>query len=201
MSRVIRKVASVGVGAIEILSTDAGSVGSLPPERSLGDCIRDAAPYDAVAQAGERQHLGHLRDMAEHVREIADLHETAKFDRTRDAALETANHCLARNHVLVHENFPWADREPSLGHERSQSRLGLGADLEVVVDHGGLPIEHEPPVTRVTLEQFQQLIDELNESQSEGLERRVPLPVPMGMGDDRYVRGHASEDTSGRPLR
>ena len=59
----------------------------------------------------------------------------------------------------------------------------LGADLEVVVDHRQLPVEQEVRVRAVPFHQVQQAVDESDQLQSEGLERVVPLTVPMGVRD------------------
>ena len=62
--------------------------------------------------------------------------------------------------------------------------LGLGAHREVVVDHRHLPVEQEVGVGRVGLELGEQLVEQVDQPQPERLERRVPLPVPVGVGDD-----------------
>src|SRR6185295_684148 len=86
-----------------------------------------------------------------------------------------------------------SDREPALGDELPDQRLGLRADLEVVVDRGGLTIEREaePGIRGHPLEQ---LVDEVDEAHAEHLERLIPLAVPVGVRDeiDDGAIGHAA---------
>ena len=65
-----------------------------------------------------------------------------------------------------------------------QALLGLGAHREVVVDHRHLPVEQEVGVGRVGLELREEAVEQVDQPQPERLERRVPLPVPVGVGDD-----------------
>ena len=79
--------------------------------------------------------------------------------------------------------------------EATQRVGGLGSHLEVVVDDRGLSVEQEARVREVRLEQRQQRVEQLDEPHAERLERRVPLAVPVRVGNDRdgdRVRvGHA----------
>ena len=67
---------------------------------------------------------------------------------------------------------------------RRSAALGLGPDLEVVVEHRGLAVEQEAGVRRVGFEQVEQVVEQVHEPQAERLERRVPLAVPVRVGDD-----------------
>ena len=60
----------------------------------------------------------------------------------------------------------------------------LGTDLQVVVDDGELAVEQEVAVGAVALHQVEQVVDQAHQLQPVGLERVVPLPVPVGVGDD-----------------
>src|SRR6266581_3229308 len=94
----------------------------------------DTAPDDGVTDAGSPQDLGHLGDVAEHVREVADRHRAAEGLRGVPADFEVANDRLAGHEELVHEDLPRPDREPSLGDEAFDPRPAFRPDLEVVVD-------------------------------------------------------------------
>ena len=54
------------------------------------------------------------------------------------------------------------DSRPAAASRRS-ARLGLRADLEVVVDHRHLPVEHEVGVRRVGVELGQQAVEQVDE--------------------------------------
>ena len=87
-----------------------------------------------------------------------------------------------------------SEMRPDAARRRNVS-AGLGSHLEVVVDDRGLAVEQEARVREVRLEQRQQRVEQLDEPHAERLERRVPLAVPVRVGNDRdgdRVRvGHA----------
>ena len=82
---------------------------------------------------------------------------------------------------------PMASRP--LAASRAEALLGLGPHLEVVVDNGHLAVEEKPCVSQVALEARQELVEQVDEPQPERLERRVPLAIPVGVGDDRNSPG------------
>src|SRR5207237_10225886 len=81
------------------------------------------------------------------------------------------------------QRLPGPDREPPRTHECPDPLLALGPDLDVVVDGRQLAVEREPPAL-VSLEQLEHLVDDVDERHAEGLERPVPLPVPVGVRDE-----------------
>ena len=152
-----------------------------------------AAPDDGPVDPGAAQHLRHLRDVAEHVGQVADPHRATELRGPGPAELQVADHRLARDEELVHEDLPRPDRQAALGDEPADERLGFRADLEVVVDRRALAVEREPEPA-VRLHPLEQLVDEVDEAQPERLERLVPLAVPVGVRDQ-------VDDRSGSPSR
>ena len=98
--------------------------------------------------------------------------------------LEVAHERLAGHQELVHEDVPRSDLDASRGREPPEPLGVLGAYLEVVVDDGHLPVEQVPLVGGVGLHEIEQLVHELDEAQTERLERLVPLAVPVRVGND-----------------
>jgi hypothetical protein len=139
-----------------------------------------------VLEAGEAEDLRHLRDVPEHVGQIADLHRAAELGRAAQAELQIAHDRLAGHHELVHEDHPRSHRQATGGGEALESIRRLGPDLEVVVDDDGLAVEQEPGVAQVPLEEREQLVEQADEPGPEHLERRVPLAVPVGVRHDRH---------------
>jgi hypothetical protein len=142
-----------------------------------------AAPDDRVLDPEQTQDLRHLRDVAEAVREVADAHRVAEVGCPCHPALEVPHDRLAADEELVDERLPRADREPSGPDVPAQPLLVLRADREVVVDGRELAVEREA-VVRVGVQQLQHLVDDVDERHPERLERAVPLPVPVGVGDE-----------------
>jgi hypothetical protein len=125
--------------------------------------------------------------VSEHVREISDGHRAAQLLGTREAGLEIADDRLAVDEVLVDERLPGADREPPRLNERANPSLCLGPDLEVVVDGRQLAVEREAQAL-VALELVEDVVDDVDERDAEGLERAVPLPVPVRVRDEEEQR-------------
>ena len=132
----------------------------------------------------QSEDLGHLRNVAEHVRQIAHLHDAPEGGAATEAHLEVAHDGLAGGEELVHQDVPGPHADPAGGRQRAEPPLGLGADLEVVVHHGHLPVQHEVGVAGVALEQGEQGVDQLHEGQAEVLVGLVPFPVPMRVRND-----------------
>ena len=181
---VVGQVAPVRVRAVEVLGAHARAVGRVPPERGLGDLGRHTAPHHGVLETGEPEELRHLRDVTEHVGEVADRHATTELGCPRQPELQVAHDRLARHHELVHQDHPRSELHAPGPRQALDARRGVGADLEVVVDDRSLAVEKEVRVRGVVLEEVQQVVEQADEPDPHGLERRVPLPVPMGVGHD-----------------
>ena len=108
----------------------------------------------------------------------------------------------AGDHVLVHQDHPRADLHAPGADERGEPGLGRGPDLEVVVEHRGLAVEQEPRVGVVALEEVEELVEEVHELDPVGLERGVPLTVPVGVRDDAHLHEECPASRSGyEPVR
>ncbi len=75
-------------------------------------------------------------------------------------------------------SLPRPDREPPFANERPNPILGFGPDLQIVVHRRELPVQCEAQAL-VRLELLEHLVDDVDERDPEGLERAVPLPVPV----------------------
>ena len=157
-----------------------------------------AAPHDRIGQSGAPEELRHLRDVPEHVGQVADPHRPAELRGACPATLEVSYQGLAADEELVHEDLPRADGEPAAHHVAAQALLLLGTNLEVVVDRRELAVERERELG-LRLEHLHDPVDEVDELHPEALERPIPLAVPVRMGDemDRLppVGRHCSEPT------
>ena len=107
--------------------------------------------------------------------------------RPATTRLEIPHDGLTRNEEFVHEDVPRAHRQSSGGGQGADPLLVLGPHFEVIVHHGHLPVEEEAGVGGVGLEQGDECVEHPDQAQPEALVRLVPLPVPVGMGDDGDV--------------
>ena len=181
----------VAVALGQVLSPDGGAVGGLPPEPAAVHGRRHAPPDDGVLEAELGQDLGHLGDVAEHVGQVADVHGPPEGRGPSEAQLQVADQGLARHQELVGQGVPRAHGQATGRGQATQGGFGLGADLEVVVDHRHLAVEQEVPERGVGLEPGEEVVEQVDQLQPEPLERGVPLPVPVRVGDDRHGARHA----------
>ena len=68
----------VAVADGQVLGPDGRAVGGLPDEGVLGHLRGHAPPDHGVVETGQLQDLGHLRNVAEHVGQVAQLHHAPK---------------------------------------------------------------------------------------------------------------------------
>ena len=106
---------------------------------------------------------------------------------TRKSGLEVPDRRLTVDEELVHQCLPRADRQSAREHECPDALLRLRPDLEVVIRRRELPVEREPQPL-VGLELVQHVVDDVHERDPEGLERAVPLPIPVRMWDEEDQR-------------
>ncbi len=199
-------VASVGVRAVEVLGPHGRSVGCAPPEAGLGDLARHTSPHHRVLESGEAQDLGHLRDVPEHVGQVTDLRGSSPMAASPPRAAARANPCCRFRTIVSPDTMnssmriihgpTW--RRPAPASARTRCSW-CGAHLEVVVDDRGLAVEEEPGERLIGLQQVEEVVDQVHQLHPVALERGVPLPVPVGVGDDpdgshrlRIRAGHPS---------
>jgi hypothetical protein len=147
------------------------------------DRRRNTPPHHRRLDPGETEDLRHLRDVAEHVRQVADAHRAPEVLCACEAGLEVAQRRLAVDEELVHQRLPRTDREAPRPHERTNPHLRFRPDLEVVVNRCQLAIEREAQAL-IRFELIEHFVDDVDERDPEGLERAVPLPVPVGVRNE-----------------
>jgi hypothetical protein len=98
-------------------------------------------------------------------------------------ARQVADQRLAADQELVGERVPGADLDLSGLNGAVNALAVLGADRQVVLDNDRLAVEEEPE-GRVGLGQGQQVIPQIDQPGPEPLEWRVPLAVPVRVGND-----------------
>jgi len=155
---------------------DLGAVGRLPDQFGLepfglgvvavsGLRVRlvDSPAEDGGVDAEALEDLRHLGDVAEGVRDVPDHGRAAEARRHVQAVDEVADGGLAAHEELVGLHVPGSDGELPGGDGDSDLLLVLGADLEVVLEDDGLPVEVEVLEVRAVLEGIEERIQELDE--------------------------------------
>ena len=179
----VEEVGRIAVAPRQVLRNDGRTVRRFPDEAVEVHGRRHAAPDDGGLDSRRAQDLRHLRDVAEHVRQVPDSHRAPELRGAREARFEVPHDRLAVDEELVHERLPRPDREAVRAHELANPFAGLRADLEVVVDGCQLTVEREAQL-RLRLEPLEHLVDDVHERDTEGLEGPVPLPVPVRVRDE-----------------
>ena len=182
-ARDIEQVGGVPVPRRQVLGDDSRAVQAFPHEPVEVDRRGNAPPDHRRLDSGETEDLRHLRDVTEHVREVADAHRASKLGCPRESGLEIAQRRLAVDEELVHERLPRAEREPPGSHECANPFLCFRPNLQIVVECRELAVECEAHVL-VALELAEHLVDHVHQRDPERLERPVPLPVPVGVRNE-----------------
>ena len=186
---------AVAVADGQVLGPDRRAVRRLPEEGVLRHLRGHTPPDHGVVEAGQTEDLGHLGDVAEHVRQVPELHHTPERGTATEAHLQIAHDRLTRGEELVHEDVPGPHADAARGRQRPQPSLGLGANLEIVVHHRHLPVQHEVRIAGVPLEQGEQGVDQLHEAEAEVLVGLVPFPVPVCVRNDGNPAGGHDRQT------
>ena len=140
---------TVAVPDRQVLGADSRTIGCFPDKPARGHLRGHAAPHHRVGEPTQAQDLRHLRDVPEHVRQVADIHDAAEGGTSPDAHLQVPHNGLPRSEELVHQDVPGPHAHPARGGERPQAALVFRPYLEVVVDDRHLSVEHEVGVARV----------------------------------------------------
>ena len=183
----LRIACAVEVAEREIVGQHAAPVGRLPPECVAVDGGRNATPDDGGLDAEHPQDLRHLPDVAELVRQVSDLERGPELPGPGQPPLEVPDVGLARGKELVHLRHPGPERQAALGRQPAEVALSLGANREVVIDHRRLAVEVK--VGEVLRGGGQQRVHHADEPREEFVEGLIPLPVPMGVRDERDPNG------------
>ena len=176
------QVRTAAIALVQVVGGDRRAVRRLPAEEVAVDGGGDAAPHHGGLDPGAPQDLGHLGDVAEHVRQVPERHRRAELLRPAPAELEVADHVLAADEELVHEDLPRTDRERATVDRGPDTGLALRPDLEVVIDRRQLPVEGEGE-SRIVVHHVEHEVDAVDEPHAEALEGPVPLAVPMRVRD------------------
>ncbi len=119
----------VEVAAPEVLGAHPVPARGFPPKARRLDRAGDATPHHRVVEAEAPQNLRHLCDVAEHVGQIADIHQRAELFSATDPTTQIADVGFARHQKLVGLCVPRPHREPPLPREIEQDRFSLWADF------------------------------------------------------------------------
>jgi len=120
-----------------------------------------------------------LPDVAEGVRDVADHHFRAKLPRRSLALQQIADRGFRAYQKFIRQDVPGADQQASVLDMRANGRRSFWTHQQIVVKYGRLPIKHEILIIRVCIEQGEQIVNQVNEFQSELLKGEIPLPIPV----------------------
>ena len=130
-----------------------------------------AATESHRLHAGLLEKLGHLTCVSEGIREIAHRAEAAELFRLPHAGEEVAHGRLTAGQELILKDVPGAHMETAFLHIFFQFFPVLRADLQIVVQNDGLPVQMEIPVTLILFKKLHGVIHQFDEFDSVFLKR------------------------------
>ena len=161
------------------------AVGGLPDE--LGGRAADAVEAlveDDRVDAEVRAQLRQLGDLPERKDVVPALEHVAELQRPLHAGLQVADDRLAVRRRAIRQRIPRADLELPVGDHLPDHRLGLRANLQVVVQQHDLPIEMEVIEPGLLSHDLEEMVETLDELHARLLELPPKLAVPVGVADD-----------------
>src|SRR5919204_394835 len=180
-------VVAAVVLAGEVKAAHTCAIRGLPPKIGLDPmrivvAVAESTPDDGVLDFEAGEDLRHLADVAELIGQIADRDVVdAKRGRHLFAEPEVADRRLAAGQERVREHIPGTDQHATGADEIDKSAEVLRPHLEVIAKHDVLSVEHKAGERGVGLQRLDQSVDCLDELESEVLEGRPPLPIPVSV--------------------
>ena len=159
------------------------AAGRPPPPHQITSLVTQPAPQHRSVEGELASEIGKNRWMAESVRRIEYVEPAAQAGRVGAADEEVAHQRLARGDLLVGQHIPGPDLEPPGSHQSAHQRLAIRPYREVVLEQNRLPVQEEGLEGRISLESFEQVVEQSDQSDTKGRLREIPLPVPVRMED------------------
>jgi len=169
----------VGIRVAQVEQEHLVAIGGAPAEFCRQ--VTDAAPHAGRVNVKAAQDLRHLPNVAKRVRDVADAHPCLRAKATAHslAYQQVAHRCLWADQEFVGQDVPWPDDQSPSMDVVAELLLSFGTELQVVLEHDGLPVEHKVTVVRVSVQQCQELIDQFDQTKAELLESQIPLAVSV----------------------
>ena len=186
----LRKAGTVAVPVGQVLRPDGGPIQALPIERRGLHGKRNTPPHHRVGKAETPQDLGHLGHVAEHVRQVPNVHGPAELGGLAQPQLNIPDERLARHQEFVGQRVPRAHGELAFCRQVRQALSLVRPDLQIVVDHRHLAVELEVGVAPIRGQLGEQAVEQFHQLHPEKRVRLVPLPVPVGVWNDMHAAGH-----------
>ena len=169
-------------------------VGGTPREDgpvAIADLDGHAAHEQEGVDAEAGKDLRQLGEMPERVGHVADFRGAAVLDGDAQAALQVADQRLGAGQEAIRHRVPRPKLQSPRLDEAADPRPVLRPDREMILENHRLAVEDEVR-QGVRLEQVEQVGHHLDEPQAIGLERQVPRPIPVRVGNDDSdaVRAH-----------
>ncbi len=184
---------AVGIAVTQIGQQHPRAIGALPPE--FGWLVIQSTPQAGRFDAEAAQDLRNLPGMAERIGDVADHHFRTELAGGPVALQQVADVRFGSDQEHIRQDVPGTDQDAAFLDVLAQDGFLLRAHGQVIIQNDGLAIQHEVFEMGVLLEQVEQAIDQVDEFQAEGLERAVPLTVPVGVRNKMDV-AHSHSDVS-----
>ncbi len=176
---------AVAIGLELIDGQHAAAVGRHPEK--LGAqfvlLIAHAAREYEIVDLKAAQNLWQLRDVAEGVRAVADLHHPAERQTDALSGHQIANQRFTADQEFVGQHIPRPNLQPAGLNEVAQAFAVFRADFQIILQHDGLPVKHEVAKLGRAFEQIQQAVGHAHQAHAILLKGAVPLPIPVGVRD------------------
>ena len=188
------------VAARHVYDEHVATVRRFPHELGRIQGLVGAAPEHATVDAEATQDRRHVGDLAEGVRDVADLHHGPELPGHAMAAQQVPHERLTAGQRHVWDFVPGPDSEPTVLDDALDLGAAVRTDVQVVLDQDRVAVQQEVFVLGVAIEDLQQQVEEADEARAVALVRKVPLAVPVRVGDEDEAPGFAAGFLSSHTL-
>jgi hypothetical protein len=122
--------------------------------------------------------------MTKLIGKVADLHHSPELPGDPMTDQQVANRRLSTHEKLIVQLVPRTDQKATFTDEGCQTAQTVGTDVEVILESNRLPIKVKMVKEGLSIEDFDQMVDQIDETHPELLVGKVPFTVPVGMTDN-----------------
>ncbi len=137
--------------------------------------------------------------MTERVGRVEHIEPASQTSGVGGTGEQIADQRLTRWNELVRQHVPGPDLQSAGPHRRRRGFRLLRTNAEVVLDQDGLTVEEKRSKARLPTEPFQDVVERGDKAGQEFGAGEVPLPIPVGMGNQVIGRARHGEKVAADP--
>jgi hypothetical protein len=182
-----RKVSCHTIPKRHVERQDPGPIRGFPEKLAFLNGIRNPPPEGRVGNVTLFENLGHLSNMSKGIGKVPHCHPGPEVSTESVSKKKISNMRLATYQKLIRQNIPGTDEELASLDKFFEFSSLLRTNLQIILKDHRLSIQSKGMVLWTTGQNGEQVIHKLHQAKPKSIESLVPLPVPVGMGNDMEI--------------